>query len=55
MKCVIVSAGRISDFERMKKNISPGDYVIAADGGLRSAEGLGVTPDCVLGDFDSLG
>ena len=55
MKCIIVSAGKIADFERVKSFIAPGDYVIAADGGLRYAEGLGVEPDCVLGDFDSLG
>ncbi len=55
MRCVIISAGNIEDFELMKKYISPGDYVIAADGGLRYFERLGVKPDCVLGDFDSLG
>ena len=55
MKCVILSAGRISDFGLITKYISPGAYVIAADGGLRYAESLGISPDCVLGDFDSLG
>ena len=55
MKCVIISAGRISDYGRMKKYLSAGDYIIAADGGLLHAKGLCVKPDCVLGDFDSLG
>ena len=33
----------------------PGDLVIGADGGLATLESLGIAPDVILGDFDSLG
>lgn len=54
MKCVIISAGVISDFNEMKKYIDSDDYIIAADGGYRHLAGLGVKCNYFLGDFDSL-
>lgn len=54
MKCVIISAGVISDYSKMKKYINDGDYIIAADGGYMHLEGLGIKSDYFLGDFDSL-
>ncbi len=51
-KCVIFCAG---DFDGLVESVDADDVVIAADGGLRHTEKLGLTPDCILGDFDSLG
>lgn len=51
-KCLIFCAG---GFDSPVESIAPGDCVIAADGGLRHTQALGLTPDVILGDFDSLG
>ena len=50
--CLIFCA---AEFDAPAEEIRPGDLVIAADGGLRHTEKLGLTPDVILGDFDSLG
>ena len=50
--CVIFCAG---EFDGLAAPVVPGSYVIAADGGYAHTQKLGITPDCVLGDFDSLG
>ena len=51
-KCVIFCA---AEFDRLALPLSQEDFVIAADGGLRHTNGLGLTPNAILGDFDSLG
>ena len=51
-KCLIFCAG---GFAGLLEPVAADDYIIAADGGLVHTEGLGLTPDLVLGDFDSLG
>ena len=51
-RCVIFTAymqGDPKDFYRPE----PGDFVLCADGGWKHARGCGVTPDLILGDFDS--
>lgn len=51
-KCIIFCAGL---FDALTAPIGQEDYVIAADGGLIHTQALGLTPDAILGDFDSLG
>ena len=48
--CVIFCAGEFHDLVEPVSGLC-----IAADGGLQHVQALGVTPDVILGDFDSLG
>lgn len=50
-KCIIFCAG---GFTGLAEPVQPGDYLLAADGGLNHCRNLGLTPDAILGDFDSL-
>ena len=51
-RCLIFCAAQ---FDSLIGPIAEEDYVIAADGGFGHTEALGLRPDAVLGDFDSLG
>ena len=51
-RCLIFCA---AGFSGLLDPVGPGDFVLAADGGLAHVQGLGLTPHGVLGDFDSLG
>ena len=51
-KCVIFCAG---GFDTLAEPLTQADFLIAADGGLAHTKKLGITPDFILGDFDSLG
>ena len=50
--CIIFCAG---GFEALAEPVREGDFLMAADGGLTHLQKLGLTPDGILGDFDSLG
>lgn len=50
--CIIVNAG---EFTGLIEPITSADLLIAADGGFSHLQQLGLQPDGVLGDFDSLG
>lgn len=51
-KCIIFCA---ADFHGLIAPLVEDDFIIAADGGLKHVETLGIVPHGVLGDFDSLG
>ena len=50
--CLIFCA---ADFDGLIEPVDTHDYIIAADGGYVHTQQAGLTPDCILGDFDSLG
>ncbi len=50
-KCILVCAGEFMPADLDRQN---GDFLIAVDGGLKYLEQMGILPDHILGDFDSL-
>ncbi len=38
----------------LRRYLRPGDFVVACDAGCRNAAALGITPDLIIGDFDSM-
>ena len=53
--CLILTGGKLNlAFARSFLEKEHFDKVIAVDGGLESAEALGITPDYIVGDFDSV-
>lgn len=54
MRAVIIGGGSISDYNYIKSKINSDDYIICADGGYNHAVKMGISPNIVLGDFDSI-
>ena len=52
-RCVIFGGAAIADYDRVRSAIRENDYIVCCDSGLVHAQALGITPDLVIGDFDS--
>ena len=50
-KCILFCA---AEFDRLIEPVGAEDFIIAADGGLRHTRALGLVPNEIIGDFDSL-
>lgn len=54
MIALILAGGPLRPSPRLLRKVAEADLVIAADGGLRHAIPLGVVPDLLVGDLDSV-
>ena len=53
-RIIIFANGNLPNLEKARALIRPDDFILCADGGTRHALALGLTPDLIIGDMDSL-
>lgn len=53
MTYLIVGSGNLTDTDKIIGKIEPYNHIIAVDGGYDRCATLGITPNLVIGDFDS--
>ena len=54
MKAVLFAGAAITDYSFCEKHLQDADCIICCDGGMHHAKALGITPDYIVGDFDSV-
>lgn len=54
MKGAIIANGECLDIDFLRTTLLDMDYIICLDGGLNYCEKLGINPDIIAGDFDSV-
>lgn len=53
-RCLLIAAGPMRNIPALRRLLRPDDYILCADGGADNARRLGVRPQLVLGDLDSI-
>ena len=54
MRIIIFANGNLPNLEKARSLIRPDDFILCADGGTRHAIELGLVPNVIVGDMDSL-
>lgn len=54
MRCVIISGSPDTNVEEIKSLCTNDDFIVCADSGYSFAKQAGLTPNLIIGDFDSL-
>jgi len=52
-RCVIIGGANIENYTQIKKYLKSDDFNIFCDSGLKHLEKLEISPDLIVGDFDS--
>ncbi len=53
-RAIIFANGRMDLKPPILENLHPDDLIIAADGGTHHCKSIGITPNVIIGDFDSV-
>lgn len=53
-RIIIFANGELPDLDKVRALLQERDYIICADGGTRHALALGIKPDLIIGDMDSI-
>jgi thiamine pyrophosphokinase len=54
LRAVIIANGILDNHDRVLSQLKPEDLLIAADGGTEHCKKIGIRPDIVIGDMDSI-
>lgn len=54
MKCVIIANGDFDNTSSYRNIFNEANYIICADGGAKHLKRMGIVPDVILGDLDSI-
>lgn len=52
-RCVIIGAAPIQNYKKIRSFLHDDDFFIVCDGGLNHLQNLKITPNLIVGDFDS--